>query len=144
MTENVVLEILRVIQADVSGLKTDLAAVKTSLAAVKTDLAAVKTDVAAVQSDLTTVKTDVHSHTRLLDVLQQDTALIRGARTGRPRTPDILLRDARLRRGAVNDMAKESVTPGEVEAIHHDLNRLQQQVSELTARLIIVEGCERH
>jgi len=64
--------------------------------------------------------------------------------SGHTRTLDILLQDTRMVRGAVNDMAKETVTAGEVEAIHHDLNRLQQQVSELTARLEIVEGRDRH
>ena len=129
MTESV-LEILRVIQADFSGLKTDLAAVRA--------------DVTTVKADVTTVKTDVATHAGMLNVLQQDTTLIRSALSGHTRTPDILLHDTRLLRGAVNNMAKESVTAGEVEAIHHDLNRLQQQVSELTARLAIVEGRERH
>ncbi len=64
------------------------------------------------------------THTRMLDMLQQDTTLIRGVLNGHTRTLDILLQDTRMVRGAVNDMAKESVTAGEVEAIHHDLNRL--------------------
>lgn len=79
-------------------------------------------------------------HGRKLDILQQDTGLIRSVLSGHTRTLDILLQDGRLLRGAVNDVVKESVTPGEVEAIHHDLNRLQQQVSELTARLDNMEG----
>ena len=87
---------------------------------------------------------EVATHTRMLDMLQQDATLIRGVLTGHTRTLDILLQDTRMVRGAVNDMAKETVTAGEVEAIHHDLNRLQQQVSELTARLEIVEGRDRH
>jgi hypothetical protein len=43
-------------------------------------------------------------------------------------------------RAAVNDMAKESVTPGEVAVLHEDLSRMQQQVSELKGQVEILEG----
>jgi ubiquinone biosynthesis protein UbiJ len=85
-----VLEILRVIQGDIAGLKADLGG----------------------------VKTEVRVHSRTLD---------------------ILLQEGRLLRAAVNDFAKENVTPGEVEAIHHDLNRLRHEVSELTVRVEMIE-----
>src|SRR6266481_3165188 len=110
-----VLEILKVMQGDVAGLKTDVSAVKTDLAGVKTDLAGVKTDLAGV-------KTEVRVHSRTLD---------------------ILLQEGRLLRAAVNDFAKENVTPGEVEAIHHDLNRLPQEVSALTVRVEMIEEREK-
>jgi ubiquinone biosynthesis protein UbiJ len=99
-----VLEILKVMQGDIAGLKTDVGAVKADLTAVKADLAGVKTEVR------------VHS-----------------------RTLDKLLQEGRLLRAAVNDFAKENVTPGEVEAIHHDLNRLRHEVSELTVRVEMIE-----
>ena len=50
----------------------------------------------AIQADLAAVKTDIAVHIRKLDMLQQDTRMIRGA---------------------VNDFARENVTAGEVEAI---------------------------
>ena len=92
-----VLEILKVIQGDIAGLKTDMSSVK---------------------ADLGGVKTEVRVHSRTLD---------------------ILLQESRLLRAAVNDFAKENVTPGEVEAIHHDLNRLRHEVSELTVRVEMIE-----
>ncbi len=95
----------------------------------------------AIQADLGAVKND---HGSKLDMLQQDTALIRGVLSGHTRTLNILLQDVRMVRGAINDFAKESVTPGEIKAMHQDLNRLQQEVSELTARLEILEGRSRH
>ena len=60
--------------------------------------------------DVTQLRTGLNLHTRLLTSLQQDTRLIRAA---------------------INDVAKENVTPGEVEAIHQDLNRMQQQIAGL-------------
>jgi hypothetical protein len=104
-------------------------------------LHAIQADVAIVKADLASVKGD---HGRKLDMLQQDTGLMRGVLSGHTRTLSILLQDVRMVRGATNDFAKESVTPGEVEAMHQDLNRLQQEVSELTARLEILEGRSPH
>jgi hypothetical protein len=98
----------------------------------------------AIQADLAVVKTDVATHTRKLDMLQQDTTLIRGALNGHTRMLDMLQQDTRMIRGAVNDFARENVTAGEVEAIHHDLNRAQREIAELTARLEIIEGRDRH
>jgi hypothetical protein len=95
----------------------------------------------AIQADLAAVKTD---HGRKLDMLQQDTTLIRGALNGHTRMLDILQQDTRMIRGAVNDFARENVTAGEVEAIHHDLNRAQREIAELTARLEIIEERDRH
>jgi hypothetical protein len=83
-------------------------------------------------------------HGRALELLRQDVGGIRVAQAGHGNTLHILLQDTRMLRAALNDVAKESVTPGEVEALHEDLSRLQQQVSELTARLAIVEGRDQH
>jgi hypothetical protein len=44
-----------------------------------------------------------------------------------------------MARAAVNDLAKENVTPGEMEAVHDDLTRLRREVDELTVRLEAVE-----
>jgi hypothetical protein len=98
----------------------------------------------AIQANLAAVKTEVAAHTTMLGVLQQDTALIRGALNGHTRMLDMLQQDTRMIRGAANDFARESVTAGEVEAIHHDLNRAQREIAELTARLEIIEGRDRH
>lgn len=110
--ENVVLEILRAMQADLAMVKRDVAMVKADVAALKTDVAALKTDVAALQRQ-------AGSHTRTLNVLQQDVRMIRAA---------------------VNDIARTDVTSGEVEALHHDLNRLQQDFADLAARVDVIEG----
>jgi len=59
---------------------------------------------------------------------------------GRMRGLDVLRQDVRLIRAAVNDIARTEVTSGEVEALHHDVNKLQQSVAELEVRLEAVEG----
>jgi ubiquinone biosynthesis protein UbiJ len=42
-------------------------------------------------------------------------------------------------RAAVNDLAKENVTSGEMEAVHDDLTQLRREVDELTVRLEAIE-----
>src|ERR1700685_230953 len=73
-------------------------------------------DLVAVKGDLIAVKTEVGGHTRTLDVLRQDVRMIRAA---------------------VNDIARIDVTSGEVEALHHDLNRVEKELAELAARVEI-------
>ena len=70
-----------------------------------------------------------------ISVLQQDVTWLRLEATAHTRVLDILSQDVRLLRGAVNDMAKESVTAGEMEAVHHDLNRMGLEVARLGARI---------
>ena len=79
-------------------------------------------DIVGLQADMTGVKTELRVHTR---------------------TMDILLQEGRLLRAAVNDIAKENVTPGEVKAIHHDLNRLQHEMSALAVRVEMIEEREK-
>jgi ubiquinone biosynthesis protein UbiJ len=88
------------------------------LQAVRTDLAAVKTDVAAVKEDVASLKTVQRTQSRTLG---------------------ILLQEGRLIRAAVNDIAKENVTPGEMEAVHDDLTQLRQEVDGLTVRIEMIE-----
>ena len=57
--EEKILEILGVIQSDVSGLKTDVADLKTDVADLKTDVADLKTDVADLKTDVADLKTRV-------------------------------------------------------------------------------------
>lgn len=88
------------------------------LQAIRTDMAAMKTDIAAVKTDIAAMKTEQRSHSRTLS---------------------ILLQEGRLMRAAVNDIAKENVTPGEMEAVHDDLTQLRREVDNLTVRLEAVE-----
>jgi chromosome segregation ATPase len=88
------------------------------LRAIRTDVAALKTEVAAIKTDVATIKTEQRTHTRTLNVLRQETRMIRAA---------------------VNDLAKENVTPGEIEAIHEDLNQLRQDVDSLITKVEVIQ-----
>ena len=74
-----------------------------------------------------------------VDRIAGDVAELRKQAGGHTRTLNVLQQDVRLIRAAVNDIARVDVTSGEVEALHHDLNRLQQEVSELAARVEVIE-----
>jgi hypothetical protein len=85
-------------------------------------LRAIQSDLASVKTDMAGVKVDVRSHTGLLD---------------------ILLQDVRLLRSAVNDIARTNVTSGEIGALHHDVNRVQQGLANLEARVEVIEAGRR-
>lgn len=48
--------------------------------------------------------------------------------------------DLRMLKAAVNDISRDSVTPGEVAVIHDDLNTIQARITEFEGRLVVVEG----
>jgi hypothetical protein len=85
---------------------------------IQGDIASVEADMSVLRSDVGEIRVQGIGHTRLLGILQQDTRMIRAA---------------------VNDIAKTEVTSGEVEALHHDLNRLQQDFADLAARVEVIE-----
>jgi hypothetical protein len=66
-----VLEILKVIQGDIAGLKTDMSSVK---------------------ADLGGVKTEVRVHSRTLDILLQEGRLLRAAVNDLPRKTSLRVR----------------------------------------------------
>jgi len=101
MTENLVLEILHGLQTDITVLKTDITGLKT---------------------DMAELRRQGNIHARALDILSQDTRMIRAA---------------------VNDIASVGVAAGEVEAMHNDINRLRTEVTELTVRVDELEGRDR-
>jgi hypothetical protein len=52
---------------------------------------------------------------------------------------DVLQRDVRMVKAAVNDLAKTNITSGEVEALHDDLQRVIAKQDNLEARLLVLE-----
>ena len=52
---------------------------------------------------------------------------------------DGLRQDTRMARTAINDFARTNVTTGEIEALHQDVNRVQSELMDFRARLMIVE-----
>jgi ubiquinone biosynthesis protein UbiJ len=81
-------------------------------------LRALRSDIASINLKLDRVVTEQRSHSRTLNILVQE---------------------GRMVRAAVNDIAKENVTPGEMEAVHEDLTQLRREIDSLTARLEMVE-----
>jgi DNA repair ATPase RecN len=53
-----------------------------------------------------------------------------------------LRRETRMLKTAVNDMARVSITGGEVEALHDELDRLANDQIDIKARLALLEGKE--
>jgi ubiquinone biosynthesis protein UbiJ len=81
-------------------------------------LRAIQGDIAGLKDDMITLKAELR--------VQSETF-------------DVLLQEGRTLRGAVNDSARRSIARGELEAVHHDLNRLRHEISVLTVRVDMIE-----
>ena len=55
---------------------------------------------------------------------------------------DVLQRDMRMVRAAINDMGRTNITAGEVEAMHDDIDRVQNQQRDIEARVRKLEDRE--
>lgn len=77
-----------------------------------------------------------------LDILRAELAPIQAKLDGLPllvRAVNALQQDTRSLRAAFNDFARTNVTAGEIEALHTDVNRLQDRNMELETRLATIE-----
>ena len=71
--EEKILQLLEVMQADISGLKTDVAGLKTDVAGLKTDVAGLKTDVAQLKTDVEELKA---SQEEMKETLSEHTVVL--------------------------------------------------------------------
>ena len=67
--EEKILQLLEVMQADISGLKTDVAGLKTDVAGLKTDVAQLKTDVEELKASQEEMKETLSEHTVALNAI---------------------------------------------------------------------------
>ena len=67
--EEKILQLLEVMQADISGLKTDVADLKTDVADLKTDVAQLKTDVVELKASQEEMKETLSEHTVVLNAI---------------------------------------------------------------------------
>ena len=67
--EEKILQLLEVMQADISGLKTDVAGLKTDVAGLKTDVAQLKTDVEELKATQEEMKETLSEHTVVLNAI---------------------------------------------------------------------------
>jgi hypothetical protein len=86
-------------------------------------LRAIQGDIAGLKADISAVKTELRIHSETFDVLLQEGRMLRSA----------------VNDSASKDSTRRNVTRGEVEAIHHDLNRLRHEMSALTVRVGMIE-----
>ena len=89
------------------------------LRGIQSDMAGLKADIAGLKMDAVGVKTDMRSHSDTLN---------------------ILLQEVREIRSAVNDIERTRVSVGEIEALHSDVTRMQRGLSDLIARVDMIEG----
>jgi hypothetical protein len=90
---------------------------------------------AILQTELAPIKAQLHE-------LRQELAVVRAHTDGIPLLGSaigVIRRDVRLVRAAVNDIGKTSITAGEVEAMHDDIDRVQTENIALATRIATLE-----
>jgi len=106
-----ILNLLRGLNEKVDGLNIRVGGLDTKVDGLSSGVDGLDTKVHGLDTGIGEIDQE---RGRALDMLQQDTAMIRSVVSSHSNTLHILRQDMRLMRAAVNDMAKESVTPGEV------------------------------
>lgn len=74
-----------------------------------------------------------------LDPIRADVIFIRNQSTLLGQAIGTLHRDVRLLKSAVNDLARENVTPGEISALHDAVDDLIAKQRDLEARIMTLE-----
>jgi hypothetical protein len=74
-----------------------------------------------------------------LAAMKANMATMQVSITGLTRSVSLLHQDVRMIRAAVNDIAREHVSTGEVEALHTDVNSLLDRMAQLEARMDAIE-----
>jgi chromosome segregation ATPase len=75
--------------------------------------------------------------------LRADLAVVKDSLPLTSRSLTTLRQEVRSLRGAFNDFAHESVTAGEIEALHTDVNSVQTRQDELETRIVTLERLVR-
>jgi len=105
-----------------NGVIEILRSIQADIAGVKADMTGLKHDMAGLKADNADAKAELRSHSDVLN---------------------ILLQEVREVRAAVNDIERTRVSAGEIEALHHDVTRMQRGLSDLTVRMERVEERRR-
>jgi chromosome segregation ATPase len=102
-----------------NGMIEILRSIQADIAGLKADMTGLKHDMAGLKADNADAKAELRSHSDVLN---------------------ILLQEVREVRAAVNDIERTRVSAGEIEALHHDVTRMQRGLSDLTVRMERMEG----
>jgi hypothetical protein len=107
-------------------------------------MGAVVTDIGQTVLDaIADLKTAVE---RRFNAVDERLAPMRAQLDGLPsinRRLTIIQQEVRALRARFNDFALKNVTTGEIEALHHDVNRVQAENAELAAKIATLERLVR-
>ena len=76
----------------------------------------------------------------ILRTIQADLAAVKRQGASHARLLEDLMTEVRMVKAAVNDIAELKVSPGEIGALHYDVNQVKRNIAELTVRVEELEG----
>jgi chromosome segregation ATPase len=108
---------------------------RTGFTELRSEVTDLKSEVTGLKSEVTGLKSDVAD-------LKSEVVVV-GARVIRlpliGSAIEVLQRDNRLLRAAINDLSRTNITAGEVEALHTDVDRALAGQARLEARIATLE-----
>lgn len=88
---------------------------------------------------LETLRSELDPLNTKIDAMADDIKAMRAQLTIIGKAIEVLQRDNRMAKAAVNDFARTNVTTGEIEAVHDDLQRVIARQDNLETRLLVLE-----
>jgi hypothetical protein len=76
----------------------------------------------------------------ILRTIQTDLAAVKRQGASHARLLEELMTEVRMVKAAVNDIADLKVSPGEIGALHYDVNRVKQGLADLQTRVEELES----
>lgn len=80
---------------------------------------------------------------RILRAIQADLALVKRQGASHERLLGDLMTETRMIKAAVDDIANLKVSPGEIGALHHDVNQVRFRLADLATRVAELESANR-
>lgn len=76
----------------------------------------------------------------ILRRIQADLAVVKRQGTASARLLEELMTESRMIKAAVDDIATLKVSPGEIGALHHEVNQMKRSVAEIIVRIEELEA----
>jgi ubiquinone biosynthesis protein UbiJ len=116
--------------------------VRSEVGTVRSEVGTVRSEVDSLSGRVDRIGSEVGKLSERVDRIGSELVTVRVRVDGLPiigNSIDVVQRDMRLLRAAINDMARTNITAGEVEAMHEDLDRALAKQAELEARVAALE-----
>jgi uncharacterized coiled-coil protein SlyX len=146
MSDSETINLLRSIDGRLGGIETRVGAIETHVGGIETHVGGIETHVGGIETRLSGVESRLSGVETRLETLEAVTARAPDLRLLGHQMATMVERLTKLEASntraiaALNDVARDSVTPGEVEALHTEMNDFRDTKFNHEVRLRQIEA----